>query len=152
MLIHWAYRDENEESDDIKGASLHQGDGIKVSLESPIHSDIRGFQCPSSDSEEDVTHGEPGRIETSILGEVEHISVESPQNVFPSPKRKLCRPAREQQKGKKTYGNRKSTEPQQPAAKVRMPRRLPVDELPLVPDRFPSNPIYDSDSKSACIH
>ena len=151
LLIHRLNREENEEFGDIERANLHQGDGMEVPIELPVHSDIREHQSPSSDPEEDVTHGEPGQIETSILGEVKYISTQSPHSFLPSPKRKLRQPARQQQTGQKTYGNRKSSEHQQPAAKARMPRRPPVEELQLVPDRVPSNPIYESHSKSASI-
>lgn len=146
LLIQRPDRDENEESDNIRRASLSQSNGTKVSLESPVHSDIREFQSPSSDPEEDVTHGEPGRIETPYLVRSSIFLYSHRRASSFQQKRKLRRPSRKQQAGKKTDGSRKSSEPQQPAAKARMPRRLPVDELQLVPDRVPFNPICDSDS------
>ena len=131
-------------------SSSHQGDGTEVSLESQVRSGFRGLQRPTSNLEDDVTHGEHGCIETSLLGEVEHISVQSLQNFPPSARKKLRRPARKQ-RTEKTYGHRKRLEQQKFATKTRMPRRLPVDELELVLDRVPSNPSYDSDGKSARI-
>jgi hypothetical protein len=154
LLIRRPNRDEDEQSDHMKMTRFHQGDGTKVSPQSPVRSDFRGLQRLSTDLEDDVTHGEHSSIETSLPGENENISVQSQQNFPPSPKRKLqrpARPARKQQSGKKTFGNRKPSEPQQPAAKTLMPRRLPVDELELVPDRVPSVPICASDRKSKYI-
>lgn len=151
LLTSQPNRDEDEESDNIERASLHQGHGTKISLESPVSSDFKGLRGPSSDPEDDVTPGERGCIETSILGQVEHISVQAQQNFLPSPKMKLRRPASRQQTERKTYGHRKPLEYQQHATKTRMPRRLPVNELELALDPVPSNPIYDSDGKLACI-
>jgi hypothetical protein len=151
LLIHQPNRNKDKGFDNIERAPPHQSNSTKVSRESLIPSDFKKPPNPSSGPQDQFTHEESGCIEPSIIGEVEHISIQSEQNLRPSPRKKLRRPARKQQTEKKTYGNRKPLEHQQPVTKIRMPRRLPVDELELVPDGVPLNPIHNSDGKSASI-
>jgi len=151
LLIHQPNRNKDNELGNIERAPSHQSDSTKVSRESRVPSDFKNPQNPSLGHQDQFTHKGSSCIEPSIIGEVEHILIQSEQNLCPMPRKKLRRPARKQQTEKKTYGNRKPLELQQSVTKIRMPRRLPIDELELVLDGVPSNSIHNSDSKSAGI-
>jgi hypothetical protein len=146
--MHGPTRNEEEEPHNIKGTSLRHGHQIKASLESSVRSNYGGTQSSSSDPEHDVTHGGRGCIDNFIPDERDHLSVQSQEDLAPSSKRKLRRPGDKQLR---THGNRSPPERQKPARRTCVPRRVAVDELELVPDRFPLNPIWDLDGKWACI-
>jgi hypothetical protein len=146
--MHRPTRNEDEESHNIKGTSLRHGHRIKASLESSVRFNFGGIQSSSSDPDHDITHGQRGYIDNSILDERDHLSVQSQENLTPSSKRKLRRPGDKQLR---TYGNRSPPERYKPARRTCLSRRVAVNELELVLDPFPLNSVQDLDGKWTCI-
>lgn len=148
MLIQQRLSDSSEESDETKTTNLRSSYESNAPLESLECSGFRGIQGPSADLECDVTHRERPSVENFRLDKREHLSVQSKKNPILLSTRKLQRIDRKQLL---TYGNHNPPEHPQLVRSTRTPWRLAVDELDLIPDRFPSTPIQHSIGRFVCI-